>query len=95
MILGGVIISRISIPAPEKRRLAGRTTVDGSPEKRRVVIHSRGTNEYVASTLSNSATGQWEIRGMPVFPERSLVATAFDDTGQYNAEILDFVSQVE
>ena len=94
MIVGGLYALHISDPLPEKRRLAGRVTVNATGASKRIVVEKRGTAEYVASTHSN-ADGTWEIRGMPVSPERSLKATVFDDTGQYNAEVLDFLSQVE
>lgn len=94
MILGGLNIVQTTTPTPEKRRLAGLVTVNSFVASKRVVVKNRGTNEYVASTHS-WGDGSWEIRGMPIMPERSLVATAHDDTGQYNSEILDFLSQVE
>ena len=85
---------QISMPIPEKRRLAGYINVNGIGAPKRVIIQKRDSFEYVVSTHSN-ADGTWEIRGMPVHPEKSLVAIAFDDTGTYNAEILDNLSQVE
>lgn len=94
MIIGGLIIYRVS-SLSEKRRLAGRATVDGKPAKRRIVVQKRGTLEYVASTMTDPATGDWEISGMPNLPERSLISTNFDDTGVFNAEVADFLSQVE
>lgn len=94
MIIGGLSIVQMSIPLPEKRRLAGCVTVNSVGASKRMVVQKRGSLEYIASTYSN-ADGSWEIRGMPVMPERSLMAIALDDTGQYNAEILDFLSQVE
>lgn len=89
-----LVITRTSAPAILKSRLAGHVKVNNVGASRRIVVEKRGTDEYVASTHSK-ADGSWEIRGMPVMPERSLKATAFDDTGQYNAEILDFLTQVE
>lgn len=94
MMIGGLFFSQILIPEPQKRRLAGKVTVDAKAASKRVVVGKRYTEEYVASTISNS-DGTWDIRGMPVMPERSLMATCYDDTGTYNAEILDFLSQVE
>lgn len=95
MIIGDVIIVQFAtIITPEKSRLAGCVTVNSVGASKRVVIQKRGTLEYVASTHSK-ADGTWEIRGMPVLPEKSLVAIAFDDTGTFNAEILDNLSQVE
>lgn len=94
MILGSLVKIERSAPVNGICRLAGRLTVNGAGSSKRVVVQKRGSLEYVASTHSN-VDGTWEIRGMPVFPEKSLVAIAFDDTGTYNAEILDYLSQVE
>lgn len=94
MIVGGVLHAIVAQALLDKRRLAGRVTVNSVGASKRVVVQKRNTLEYVASTHS-TADGTWEIRGMPVMPERSLVAIAFDDTGQHNAEVLDFLSQVE
>lgn len=92
MIIQGMITASLARIA--KSRLSGRVTVNGAGTSKRVVVQKRGTLEYVASTHSK-ADGSWELRGLPVFPEKSLVAIAFDDTGTYNAEILDNLSQVE
>lgn len=93
MILQGLIFSSVSV-VTEKRRIAGRVGVNSVGASKRVVVQKRGTLEYITSTHSN-ADGTWEIRGMPVFPEKSLVAIAFDDAGTFNAEVLDYLSQVE
>ena len=76
-----------------KRRLAGRATVDGSSAKRRVVVQKRGTLEYVASTMSDPATGNWEIRGMPIADDESLIVFYIDDTRSFNPIAFDYVSQ--
>lgn len=94
MRIGGLILKQMTPAAIEKRHLAGRVTVNSVGVSRRVVVQKRGTFEYVSSTHSN-ADGSWDMRGIPVLPEKSLLAIAVDDTGQYNAEILDFLSQVE
>lgn len=93
-LIGGVLRLQTSNYIAEKRRLAGRVTVNSVGSSKRVVVQKRDTLEYVASTHSK-ADGTWEICGMPVMSERSLMAIAFDDTGQYNAEVLDYLSQVE
>lgn len=94
MNMSGLSLSQVSTPVLIKRRLSGRVTVNSIGMSKRVLVQKRGTLEYVASTHSK-ADGTWEIRGTPVMPERSLMAIALDDTGQYNAEILDYLSQVE
>ena len=78
----------------KKQRLAGRVQVNGSGAKKRIAVFKRGTLEYVASGMSNT-DGTWEIKGMPELPVLSLFAVAFDDSGTYNAEILDFLTQCE
>ena len=94
MMLSMFIVARADLSPAPKRRLAGNCSVNGIGSSKRVVIQKRGTLEYVASTHSK-ADGTFEIRGMPVLPEKSLVAIAFDDTGTFNAEVLDSLSQVE
>lgn len=95
MIIGGIIKGSESISGPLKQRLAGRALVDGSPAKRRVVVQKRGTLEYVASTMSDPVTGNWEIRGMPELPERSVLVTVIADTVSFDPITFDNVSMVE
>jgi len=90
----GVRIISISPLQAIKNRIAGHVIVNRAGASRRVVVQQRNSLGYVASTHSNT-DGTWEIRGMPVLPERSLMAIAVDDSGQFNAEVLDFLSQVE
>ena len=78
----------------DRHRLAGVVTVDGSPAQRRVVVCKRVSLEIVAQTLSDSVTGAWEIYGMAEYDEGSLIVLAFDNSGTYNAEVADYVSQV-
>lgn len=100
MILGGLFVPQITIPIPEKRRIYGYTTIKatGAPAKKRILVYGRGSDgvelEYVASTVSEATTGFWEIRGLPVMPDNTLVVTAFDDSKTFNAEIFDFQSMV-
>lgn len=93
-LVGGLLRSRVSAYIAGKRRLAGRVRVNGTGRAKRVGIFKRGTLEYVASGYSNP-DGTYEIKGMPELPARSLFAVAFDDTGTYNAEILDILTQCE
>ena len=76
-----------------KRRLAGKVSVEGLSAKKRVVVHHRGTNEYVASTVSDPDTGNWEIRGLPIADDESLIVFYIDDTRSFNPIAFDYVSQ--
>lgn len=78
----------------DRHRLAGTVTVDGLPAQKRILVIDRNTFAIYAQTLSNPVTGAWEVYGLPQYPERSLLVLAFDDTGNYNAEVADQVSQV-
>ena len=78
----------------DRHRLAGTVTVDGVPAKRLVAVFTRDGMAFVAATWSNAATGTWEIYGLPQYLERQLVVLALDNTGNYNAEVADYVSQV-
>ena len=93
-LIGGLLKLVTGTHTKPKRRLAGKVSVDGTGAMKRVMILKRGSGEYVSSTVSKP-DGTWSINDMPVLPEQSLVAIAFDDSGQYNAEILDCLSQVE
>jgi len=83
-------------PAPRtgRHRLAGVVTVDGVPARRTVVVFERKTFTIVAATVSSETTGAWEIYGIAEYPERSLLVLALDNTGNYNAEVADYISQV-
>lgn len=92
------IADLIFVEPPEARadrhRLAGMITVDGVPAEERIHVHLRSTMELVAATYSDPVTGEWEIFGLPEYPEGSLIVIAFDNAGTYNAEVADRVSQV-
>lgn len=75
-------------------RLAGVVTVDGVAASRLVVVLDRVTLTLIAATVSVAATGAWEIKGLPEFPMRSLLVLSLDNTGNYNAEAADYISQV-
>lgn len=98
MIIGGVVTAQTTTPTPEKRRIYGYTTIKatGSPTSKRILVYGRGSDGvelgYVASTVSDASTGFWEIKGLPVMPDNTLVVTAFDDSKTFNAEIYDFQS---
>ena len=78
----------------DRHRIAGTVTVDGLPARRIVSMFDRRSMTWIASTISNPATGAWVLSGLPEYPERVLAVIAWDHTGNYNAEIADFISQV-
>lgn len=78
----------------DRHRLAGTVYVDGVPGRRLVVVVDRVTMVLVAARWSDPVTGVWEIKGLAQFDERQLLVLALDHTGNYNAEVADFVSQV-
>lgn len=84
-----------TIPGRQDRhRLAGTVTVDGQSAERMVTVFDRFSFNWLASTLSDRESGAWEIFGLPEYPERSLLVIAFDSTGNYNAEVADYITQV-
>lgn len=92
------VLGSITLVPPQLRsdrhKLAGVVTVDGQPAKRMIVAMRRDTFAVVSKTYSIEETGAWEISGVPEHPERSLIVLALDDTGNYNAEVSDYISQV-
>lgn len=96
MLLDASVIILGPPPAPRagRHRLAGVVTVDGIQAARAIVVLNRRSLLWVAGTLSNPITGEWEITGVLEHPERSLIVVALDNTGNYNAEVADYVSQV-
>ncbi len=89
------IIKLSTVPLrTDRHRLAGTVFVDGSPGRRLVVVIDRVAFVLVASKWSDPTTGVWEIKGLAQFDERQLLVLALDHTGNYNAEVADFVSQV-
>jgi hypothetical protein len=78
----------------DRHRLAGSVTVDGQPARRFIAVFDRRNCAWVAGTVSDPATGAWEITGVAEYPERVLIVVALDTTGAYNAEVADYVSQV-
>ena len=81
-------------PRADRHRLAGTVTVDGTPARKRVVILLRGSCSLVSVRVSDPMTGAWQAVGLPEYAEGALTVIAFDDTGTYNAEVADYVSQV-
>jgi hypothetical protein len=81
-------------PRLDEHRLAGIVTVDGLPAKRVIAVIDRQTMVFIAFTVSDATTGKWEIIGLPPKAEKSLTVIALDNTGNYNAEVADYISQV-
>lgn len=77
-----------------RHRLAGTVTVDGTPARRLVVVINRTNLEYVGAVQSDPVTGAWEVKGLAEHPEKNLLVFSLDNTGAYNAEVADYVSQV-
>ena len=94
MINTGAFVLAKGLPRTDRHRLAGTVTVDGNPAQKRVMVFNRISLELLAATYSDQATGAWELYGLPEYTKRSLLVVAFDDSGQYNAEVADYVSQV-
>ena len=95
----GVTCSHASLfsanPKTTRHKLGGTVSVDGEPVERMVVVVDRRTFTFVAATTSNPDTGEWVIQGIETYPKKSLIVFAVDNsTGEYNAEVADFISQV-
>lgn len=84
----------VSDARTDRHILSGVIKVNGLPAKKRVAVFHRTTLNRVAVTNSSSSDGTWQISGITEYPEQSLLVVAFDDSGEYNAEVADFVSQV-
>lgn len=78
----------------DRHILRGTITVGGVAASRRVAVFHRGSLSCVGATSSSQDDGSWEITGMNEYAEGKLFVIAFDDNGEYNAEIADFISQV-
>ena len=93
MKIGGLLRREMTSYTHLKRRLAGTVYVNSVGAARMVVVFDRGTMTYLGATVS-ATDGSWEIAGMKPMPDQSIFAVAFD-TGTYNAEALDLLTQVE
>lgn len=78
----------------DRHRLAGVVTVNGQPGSKLIYVFDRILMILIASKWSNPTTGAWEFKGLPQYSERSLIVLALDNTGSYNAEVADYISQV-
>jgi hypothetical protein len=89
LIIGGKVAER-----QDRHVLSGVVTIDGIPAKRQIVVLENKTYSPVASTMSSAATGEWKITHISEYPIRGLLVIAKDNTGDYNSEIADHISQV-
>jgi hypothetical protein len=78
----------------DRHKVSGTVKVNGNPAKRNVHILRRADMVLVGSTVSDPTTGYWEIKLITEYPERALMAIAVDDTGVFNSEIFDWITQV-
>jgi len=77
-------------------KLSGRTLLDGSPVRRRIVVRRRRSGDYVISGLSN-ADGTFSFRHLPrQYLSDPYIVSCFDDrvTEYGNALVIDHVYQV-
>jgi hypothetical protein len=97
LLAAPILVSRSSWPVNIPHRLAGTTTLDGQPVRRRVEVRHRGTGAYIASTVTG-ADGLFEFRRLPAQTLADpYVVTCFDDspTGYGNALVFDRVYLVD
>ena len=83
-----------NIQRNDRHVLSGVVLVNGEPGQKRIVVFDKFTHETRASTYSSPDTGEWRISNMFEYPVRSIFVVAFDNAGEFNGEIIDFVSQV-
>lgn len=93
-MIGGYIQLGTCPPRTDRHRLAGINYRNGVLARGLIVVRDRVTQVLVAAKISDPVTGAWEIYGLPEYPEKSLVVELFDDTGTYNVDAADYVSQV-
>ena len=91
---GNATVLGNSQPITARHKLAGTVTVDGLPAKRAIMVFDRRVSVVVAATWSSGIDGAWLVYGLSEYPERSLLVVALDTTGNYNAAVADYISQV-
>ena len=89
----GVFVIDQPVHRADRHRLAGIVTVDGVPASKLVAVILRASYVLLALRWSDPFTGAWEVAGLPEYPEGSLLVLAMDNSGTYNAEAADYVSQ--
>lgn len=77
-----------------RHKIGGTVMVDGQPAKRNIMAFDRRTMTYLGGATSDPVTGAWDMPGLAEYPERALLVLAMDTTGNYNAEVADYISQV-
>ncbi|KJS00896.1 MAG: hypothetical protein VR65_10855 [Desulfobulbaceae bacterium BRH_c16a] len=81
-------------PRTDRHVLGGSVSVDGvATALQRVAVFHRYTLNLIAITRS-LPDGSWKIDGIQEYGERDLLVLAIDDTGAYNSEVADHISQV-
>lgn len=89
----GITSAGVSNTLSHRHSLSGVIMVEGNPARRVVAVFDRESLTLVAATYSNELTGKWEIKGVPEYPVMGLLVIAIDNTGNYNSQLLDYVSQ--
>lgn len=82
----------IEIRRTDRHVLGGTTVVNGAPASKLVVVFNRSTMQMIAAKWSDS-DGTWRMEGLPQYAPRELFVVHFDETGQFNAIVYDFITQ--
>lgn len=70
-MIGGLSVVQVSTPPKKKNMLKGTATI--LPWPKQIMALLRSDMSYVASTMSEASTGEWAIRGLPEYPDNSLI----------------------
>ena len=76
-----------------KYKVAGLVKIDGVPSPARCVLIDRRDLSYVGSSMAGS-DGVFEISGIWDPGERNGQFFAYDDSGNFNAKTVDFITVV-
>lgn len=79
-------------PRQDRHRLAGTFAVNGQPAVGLITLFNRTSNVLLAARYS-LPDGNWQLAGLPEYPPRSLRIEATDNSGQYNAQVYDYITQ--
>jgi len=69
----------------------GSVKVNSVGAKKRIILIDRITYTPILGTYSNP-DGTWQIKGIAYYPAKQLLAIAFDDNEEYNAEVADYIT---